>query len=123
MKLDHLVLTVKSLNNTIDFYKRVLNLTEENFENGRKSIKVGSQKINLHELGAEFEPKALNSGTGTADLCFITDKPLSQTVDHLKLCGVDIILGPVSRTGATEPILSIYFRDTDGNLIEIGHPI
>ncbi len=71
MKLDHLVLTVKSLNNTIDFYKRVLNLTEENFENGRKSIKIGLQKINLHELGSKFEPKALNSGTGTADLCFM----------------------------------------------------
>lgn len=110
-RLDHLVLTVRSIEESISFYIRVLGMEEIAFGAGRKALRFGAQKINLHEQSKEFEPKAHSPVPGSADLCFITDVPISEVVEHLSLCGVDIIEGPVERTGATGKIISVYFRD------------
>jgi catechol 2,3-dioxygenase-like lactoylglutathione lyase family enzyme len=118
-QLDHLVLTVTNLDRTCDFYTRVLGMKEVIFGDGRRALHFGNQKINLHEKGKEFEPKALFPTNGSADLCFVTDWPLFEVINHLKDCQIDIIEGPVKRTGAVGPIESVYVRDPDGNLIEI----
>lgn len=91
----------------------------ETFGKGRKALVFGSQKINLHQAGAEFEPKALRPTSGSGDLCFITPLDLASITAHLTACGIDIEDGPVDRTGATGPIKSVYFRDPDQNLIEV----
>jgi len=119
--LDHLVLTVKDLDITGDFYSRVLGMEIVTSGSGRKALCFGSQKINLQEHGKEFEPKAQHPTPGSADLCFITSVPLSEVVTHLSSCEVAIIEGPIHRTGATGPILSVYFRDPDMNLIEVSN--
>ena len=122
-KLDHLVLTVKDLKKTASFYASVLGMKKEVFGDNRVALKCGSQKINLHELGKEFEPKARKPTPGSADLCFITQTPLDAAMAHVKRCGVEIIEGPVERTGANGPIRSFYFRDPDHNLIEVANEI
>ena len=122
-KLDHLVLTVKDLEKTTSFYESVMGMQKEVFGDGRLALKFGSQKINLHQLGNEFEPKAHNPLPGSADLCFITPTPLDDAMAHVKRCGVEIIEGPVERTGAHGPIRSFYFRDPDDNLIEVANEI
>ncbi len=119
--LDHLVLTVASIDESCDFYARVLGMGVETFGEGRKALTFGNQKINLHRAGHEFEPKAERPTPGSADLCFISDTPLNDIIAHLKAEGVVIEEGPVRRTGATAPILSVYFRDPDGNLIEVSN--
>ena len=121
--LDHLVLTVRDIAATCDFYSRVLGMETIAFGGGRKALLFGMQKINLHEYGSEFEPKAQTPTPGSADLCFITSVPLPNVIEHITACGVSIIEGPVRRTGATKPILSIYFRDPDLNLIEVSNCI
>ncbi len=121
--LDHLVLTVKDINQTVEFYTSVLQMQVEVFAEGRFALKFGAQKINLHLLGAEFEPKANHPTSGAADLCFITTLPLAELMLHVQRCGVEIIEGPVPRTGATSSLLSFYFRDPDGNLIEVANLI
>ena len=118
-RLDHLVLTVKDINATCDFYSRVLGMQVVTFGEGRKALSFGQQKINLHQAGKEFEPKAEKPTPGSADLCFITQVPLSDVLEHLKSCSVEIIEGPVKRTGALGTIESVYFRDPDLNLIEV----
>jgi len=120
-RLDHLVLTVKDLAATSAFYSKVLGMRVITFGNGRKALAFGSQKINLHEYRNEFEPKADRPTPGSADLCFITAVPLTAVMAHLRAAGVEIIEGPVSRTGARGPILSVYFRDPDLNLIEVAN--
>lgn len=120
-RLDHLVLTVTDMTKTISFYQTVLGMTQEIFANGRVALKFGVQKINLHEAGREFDPKAELPTPGSADLCFITSMTLNDAMHHVKECGVEIIQGPVQRTGAIGPILSFYFRDPDGNLIEVAN--
>ena len=120
-RLDHLVLTVQSIASTCDFYSRVLGMKVVTFGNDRKALQFGRQKINLHERGKEFDPKAANPTPGSGDLCFITETPLSQVMGHIRSCGVEIIEGPVRRTGAVGLIESIYLRDPDGNLIEISN--
>jgi catechol 2,3-dioxygenase-like lactoylglutathione lyase family enzyme len=122
-RLDHLVLTVRDIAATCDFYERVLGMAVDTFGEGRKALRFGAQKINLHQVGREFEPKARHPGPGTADLCFITSTPLPEVIHHLQCCGVKIIEGPVSRTGAAGPIMSVYFYDLDGNLIEISNSL
>ena len=122
-KLDHLVLTVEDVEITTSFYVSVLGMKKEVFGGGRVALKYGSQKINLHELGKEFEPKAHKPTPGSADLCFITQTPLDDAMDHVKRCGVEIIEGPVERTGANGQIHSFYFRDPDYNLIEVANEI
>jgi catechol 2,3-dioxygenase-like lactoylglutathione lyase family enzyme len=119
--LDHLVLTVKDVDVTASFYSRVLGMDVITFAGGRKALSFGTQKINLHQHRKEFEPKALRPTPGSADLCFITSVPLPEVVHHLSLCDVAVIEGPVRRTGATGPILSVYFRDPDRNLIEVSN--
>ena len=121
--LDHLVLTVASIEQSCDFYARVLGMGVETFAEGRKALIFGNQKINLHQAGHEFEPKAKRPTPGSADLCFISKTPLDDIISHLSAEGVAIEEGPVRRTGATGPILSIYFRDPDSNLIEVSNTL
>jgi catechol 2,3-dioxygenase-like lactoylglutathione lyase family enzyme len=120
-RLDHLVLTVKDIDATCAFYSRVLGMDARTFGDGRRSLHFGAAKINLHQQGMEFEPKAAKPGPGSADVCLIAATPLAEVTRHLHECGVEIIEGPVQRTGAIGPILSVYFRDPDGNLIEISN--
>lgn len=117
--LDHLVLTVKDIKATIDFYVGVLGMTEITFGDNRKALQFGSQKINLHELGKEIKPNATHAGVGTADLCLLTDTPLDDVLTHLQSHHITVIDGIVPRTGAVGSIRSIYVNDPDGNLIEI----
>lgn len=119
--LDHLVLTVKDINATCNFYTNVMGMDVVTFAGGRKALVFGEQKINLHEHGKEFDPKALHPTPGSADLCFITTVPLSEVARHIQSCGVEIIEGPVQRTGAAGKIMSIYLRDPDRNLIEVSN--
>ncbi len=119
--LDHLVLTVKSITATCEFYATVLGMEVVNFGENRKALLFGSQKINLHEIGKEFEPKAYQPTPGSADLCFITSASLADVIEHLQRSGVQIIEGPVKRTGALGRLESVYFRDPDLNLIEVSN--
>ncbi len=120
-RLDHLVLTVRSIQATCDFYSRTLGMEVITFGNGRQALRFGQQKINLHEAGREFEPKALQPAPGSADLCFITTVPLADAIAHLQSCGVELIGESAARTGAIGSLRSIYFRDPDGNLIELSN--
>ena len=121
--LDHLVLTVKDIAVTVDFYQRVLGMSVVIFGEGRKALSFGSQKINLHQHGNEFEPKAERPTPGSADLCFITSVPLDEVAAHFSKCNVAILEGPICRTGATGPIMSLYIRDPDFNLIEVSNQL
>ncbi len=119
-RLDHLVLTVRDIDATCDFYSRVLGMQAQAFgPDKRMALHFGRQKINLHRAGAEFEPKAARPTPGSADLCFIAAVPIDAVVGHLRACGVTIEEGPVARTGALGDMTSVYFRDPDGNLIEV----
>ncbi len=122
--LDHLVLTVAEIPITLRFYEDVLGMAGERFQTAsgetRWALKFGAQKINLHQAGAEFEPKALKPTPGSGDLCFLSETPLSDWQTHLLGLDVKIEDGPVLRTGASGPIMSIYLRDPDHNLVEIG---
>lgn len=120
-RLDHLVLTVADIDASCAFYQRVLGMQVVTFGQGRKALAFGQQKINLHRLGAEFEPKALRPTPGSADLCLIVSSPLVEVMAHLQRCDVAIEEGPVPRTGATGPLLSVYIRDPDRNLIELAN--
>lgn len=119
--LDHLVLTVKDIAATCEFYATVLGMEVLNFGEGRKALRFGSQKINLHEIGKEFEPKAHRPTPGSADLCFITTIPIAEVMEHIRDSQVQIVEGPVQRTGAMGRITSVYFRDPDLNLIEVSN--
>jgi len=118
-RLDHLVLTVKDINKTVDFYVSVLGMEKEIFKENRIALKFGNQKINLHQLGAEFEPKARNVKEGSADLCFISELPLDEVIMHVMRLNIMIVEGLCERTGAIGVLNSIYIRDPDENLIEI----
>ncbi len=118
-RLDHLVLTVADIGQTCAFYGDLLGMEVVTFGAGRKALRFGAQKINLHEAGKEFEPKALTPRPGSADLCFVTATPLEQVTERLSAAGIALEDGPVPRTGATGPITSVYLRDPDGNLIEL----
>ena len=119
--LDHLVLTVSDIDKTVDFYTKVLGMKKEIFKGSRVALKFGNQKINLHKLGAEFEPKAFNVKDGSADLCFIINTPLNEAKNYIESMGIKIEEGIVSRTGARGEIESIYLRDPDKNLIELSN--
>lgn len=120
--LDHLVLTVRDLATTRRFYVHGLGLELRTFEGGRQALHVGEVKINLHLAGREFEPKAAHPTPGSGDVCLLTDRSLEVVARRMSDLGYDVIEGPVPRTGASGPITSIYFRDPDGNLIEVGRP-
>lgn len=118
-QLDHLVLTVADIDRTCTFYRDVLGFEVITFGEGRTALSFGRQKFNLHQAGREFEPKAASPMPGAADLCLITSLAMEAVVEKLNLAGVLIEEGPVPRTGAQGPILSVYIRDPDRNLIEI----
>ncbi|TCL01476.1 catechol 2,3-dioxygenase-like lactoylglutathione lyase family enzyme [Shimia isoporae] len=124
--LDHLVLSVTDMERTLAFYTAVLGMTSERFSpadgSTRWALKFGDQKINLHDASAPFAPHAKTVSSGSADLCFLTDTSITDWQSHLAVEGVPIEEGPVKRTGATGPILSLYVRDPDGALIEISTP-
>ena len=120
-RIDHIVLTVFDIDRTIDFYSRVLGMEPVTFAGGRRALSFGRQKLNLHQAGREFEPKALRPGPGAIDLCFIAATPLEQVIASLKDANVAIIQGPVAKTGALGPMQSVYFRDPDGNLVEVSN--
>lgn len=121
VSLDHLVLTVRDIERTVRFYVGVLGMSVQTFRGGRVALAFGEQKINLHEAGKEFEPKADAPTPGSADLCFLTETPIVEVVRSLQTQGIPIVDGPVIRTGARGPILSVYVRDPDNNLIEIAN--
>ena len=120
---DHLVLTVADIDATVEFYTRVLGMQAVTFGTGRTALAFGHSKINLHRAGHEFEPKAYCPTLGSADLCLIAADPLERVIEELTAHDVRIEEGPVERTGATGPILSVYFRDPDQNLIEVSNYI
>jgi len=120
--VDHFVLTVADIEATARFYERVLGMRLETFAGGRRALRFGAQKINLHAAGAEYAPHAARPTKGAGDFCLLSRVPLDDVVAHLRSEGIAVEEGPVARTGATGPIRSVYFRDPDGNLIEIGNP-
>ncbi|MBV9228736.1 MAG: VOC family protein [Chloroflexi bacterium] len=119
--IDHVVLTVRSIEETCAFYANVLGMQVVTFGGGRKALQFGTQKINLHEAGKEFEPKALKPTPGSGDFCLITQIPLEQVIAHVNACNIPIVEGPVDRTGAIGPLRSVYVRDPDGNLVEVAN--
>lgn len=119
--IDHIVLTVRDIEATLKFYVGFLGMKEVTFRGGRKALEFGCQKINIHEYGKEFEPKAKLPVPGAIDICFITDVPIEDVAERASEHGVEIVEGPVERTGAVGPILSLYFRDPDLNLIEVSN--
>ena len=123
LSLDHIVLTVKHVDASIDFYTNVMGMELCVFGENRKALSFGSQKINLHQFTKEFEPKADNPTPGSADLCFLTQTPIIEVISELQSKGVEIVEGPVQRTGAKGPILSVYIRDPDQNLIEVSNQL
>ena len=120
-RIDHIVLTVHDIERTLDFYGRVLGMEPVTFAGGRRGLAFGRQKLNLHQAGREFEPKALKPAPGAIDLCFISQTPLPAVIEDLRSHGVHVIEGPVAKTGALGPMQSVYFRDPDGNLIEVSN--
>lgn len=120
-RIDHFVLTVASIPATVAFYERALGLEVFTSEDGRTALTFGVHKINLHEVGREFEPKALRPTPGSGDFCLVTTEPIDEVAERLRSQGVGIEEGPVARTGARAPLVSIYLRDPDRNLIEIAN--
>jgi len=123
--VDHIVLTTRDLKGCIRFYAEVLGMVLEEFRTPtetRLALKFGNQKINLHEWGREFTPRAHVAAPGALDLCFIASIPLEQVIARLKAAGVPILEGPVMKTGAVSKIRSVYVRDPDLNLVEISEP-
>jgi len=118
-RLDHLVLTVADVNATTAFYSKAMGMTPVTFGPGRHALAFGQQKINLHPGQSPVKPHAAHPSPGSADLCFITSEPIADVITHPARAGVPIDQGPVARTGAMGPITSVYFRDPDGNLIEV----
>ena len=119
-RIDHFVITVSDIHKTINFYKRVLGMSVIAFANDRKALRFGNQKINIHQAGKEMKPNAQNAAIGTADVCFISDRTLETVQNHLQSEHIHIEYGPIEQHGAVGIMDSVYFRDPDGNLIEVG---
>jgi catechol 2,3-dioxygenase-like lactoylglutathione lyase family enzyme len=117
--IDHLVLTVADIERSVEFFTRVMEMRRIDFGKGRVALAFGEQKINLHRLGHEFSPHAGRVEAGSADLCFVIEEPVTDALEHLRRENVELIEGPVPRTGACGEIVSLYFRDPDDNLIEV----
>jgi catechol 2,3-dioxygenase-like lactoylglutathione lyase family enzyme len=120
-RIDHVVMTVRDIEAACDFYSRVLGMRVVTFAGNRKALAFGRQKINVHEAGHEFEPKAAHPTPESLDVCLVTTTPLAAVIEHLERSGVTLVEGPVPKTGATGPIRSVYFRDPDLNLIEVSN--
>ena len=121
MKIDHLVLTVKDIDKTVQFYEKYLGFKKEIFSSGRIALHFSDGKINLHQYGREFNPKAAVPTPGSADLCFITDKDIADLIPTFAEKGIEIIKGPVIKIGSRGEINSFYVRDPDNNLIEVSN--
>ncbi|HQT30470.1 MAG TPA: VOC family protein [Thiobacillus sp.] len=121
--IDHVVLTVRDIPASVAFYTRVLGMREEVFGEGRRALAFGRCKLNLHQAGREFEPKAAHPAPGAVDLCLLARTSISDIERHLAAHGVAIEQGPIERSGAQGPLLSVYVRDPDGNLIELSNPL
>lgn len=121
--IDHVVLTVRDVDRTLSFYQRALGMSAVRFGEGRHALAFGEQKLNLHQFGREFEPRARVPTPGSVDLCLLTDTPLDDVIAELRAADVAIELGPVAKTGARSPLRSVYFRDPDGNLIEVANEV
>jgi catechol 2,3-dioxygenase-like lactoylglutathione lyase family enzyme len=119
-RLDHLVLTVDDIERTCRFYETALGLERETFGEGRTALRLGQQKINLHPNPSPIDTKAGTPTPGSADICLIAAVPLEQVRRHLEAAGIPLVAGPVPRVGALGPLTSLYVRDPDGNLVEIG---
>ena len=120
-RIDHLVLTVRSLETTCAFYERVLGFLRIDAEGRPTALCFGRQKINIHEVGHTFDPKAATPTPGASDFCLVTERSLDDVRAHIERCGVVIELGAVEREGAEGKMTSLYFRDPDGNLVEVSH--
>lgn len=120
-RLDHLVLTVRDVETSCLFYQRVLGMEVVSFGHGRKALRFGDQKINLHQAGREIEPMAATPTPGSADICLLTTTPVTQAAHEIRTHGIEVIEGPVERAGTRGPLRSIYLRDPDGNLIEVAN--
>jgi catechol 2,3-dioxygenase-like lactoylglutathione lyase family enzyme len=118
-RIDHFVLTVASIDTTCDFYQRVLGFERHSPEGKPTSLSFGRQKINVHQADRTFDPKAHRPTPGAADFCLVTLDPIDAVVAQLDRCGVAVEKGPIERTGAVGPMMSVYFRDPDGNLVEV----
>ncbi len=118
-RIDHFVLTVASLDRTCEFYERVLGFRRDDVEGKPTALKFGRQKISVHQVHHTFNPKARVPTPGSGDFCLITSDSVEATLAHLNACGVSVEEGPVERNGAEGPMTSVYFRDPDGNLVEI----
>ncbi|WP_339950996.1 VOC family protein [uncultured Albimonas sp.] len=114
--IDHLVLTVRDIEAAVDFYARALGLEAVTFAGGRRALQVGEQKINLQTLGQEVRNHAC---IGSGDVCLLTQTPLAEVIARLEAESIAVVEGPVRKTGARGPFLSVYFNDPDGNLIEV----
>ena len=121
--LDHFVLTVPDIDRTCEFYIKVLGMEREQFRAGRTALKFGQQKINLHPTDKIIDPYVKHALPGSEDLCFLTETPISQALEHLESCGVTPHLGPVERVGSQGPIMSVYFYDPDENKIEVSNQL
>ena len=121
-RIDHIVLTTRDLEGCIRFYTDILGMELEKFSERRLALKFGNQKINLHEWGKEFSPRAHVAVPGSLDLCFIAAVPLDEVIQKLRKTGVPVIEGPVAKTGAVSKLRSVYVRDPDLNLVEISEP-
>jgi catechol 2,3-dioxygenase-like lactoylglutathione lyase family enzyme len=120
-RLDHVVLNCRDAEATAAWYQRVLGMARENFgPDQRISLKFGNQKFNVRPTGAPDWITAESELPGSLDLCFVTSAPLSEVIEHLNACGVTITKGPVPQVGAIGTLSSVYFRDPDNNLLEIG---
>jgi len=119
--IDHFVLTVASIKTTCAFYEKALGMEVEVFGGDRTALKFADQKINLHEVGKEFLPRAKLATAGSGDFCLITQTPIADVIEHLQNCDVAIEEGPVARTGAKGELISVYFRDPDSNLVEVSN--
>lgn len=120
--IDHLVLTTGDVERCIEFYTRVLGMQKLEYGSGRLALSFGEQKINIHPLNASITPLPAQPTPGAIDLCLLSGVPLHEVLEHFRKHGVEVIEGPVARNGARFPLLSVYIRDPDGNLIEIAEP-
>lgn len=118
-RIDHFVLTVRSVEETCAFYTRVLGFERVDQEGSPTALRFGLQKINIHEAGRTFEPKAAHPTPGAGDFCLVTTWPIASVVERLTANAVIVELGPVHRNGAVGPMASVYFRDPDNNLVEV----
>ena len=120
-RIDHIVLTVVSVDVTIEFYSRVLGMEPITFAGGRRGLAFGVQKINLHSAENPYSEKAQEPTPGSGDFCMITKTPMADVIDHFNAENIEIEVGPIPKSGATGSLISIYFRDPDGNLLELSN--